>query len=277
MLKQRVITAVALLAILLAAAGAGRLAFDAVLALLLGAASFEWLRLAQHSTRICVAASAVFAAYLIAVQASSRGPSEAILGLLLVAASVCWCLIAVLVVRGAHRGARVPHAVSTVLAFLLLAAAWYAAMRFIDVGLPYLLSVLAIVWLADIAAYFSGRRWGRRKLAPAISPGKTWAGVAGALAAVLAGAMLTVRLVPDAPVFSTLLQQRLATGAALAVLAALVGLSIVGDLFESLLKRQVDVKDAGHLLPGHGGVLDRIDASIAVLPVAALIDLWLRR
>jgi len=89
--------------------------------------------------------------------------------------------------------------------------------------------------------------------------------------------MLTVRLVPDAPVFSTLLQQRLATGAALAVLAALVGLSIVGDLFESLLKRQVDVKDAGHLLPGHGGVLDRIDASIAVLPVAALIDLWLRR
>jgi phosphatidate cytidylyltransferase len=167
--------------------------------------------------------------------------------------------------------------VSTVLAFLLLAAAWYAAMRFIDVGLPYLLSVLAIVWLADIAAYFSGRRWGRRKLAPAISPGKTWAGVAGALAAVLAGAMLTVRLVPDAPVFSTLLQQRLATGAALAVLAALVGLSIVGDLFESLLKRQVDVKDAGHVLPGHGGVLDRIDASIAVLPVAALIDLWLRR
>lgn len=277
MLRQRVITAVSLLAILLAAAGAGRLAFDAVLALLLGAAAFEWLRLAQHSTRICLAAAAVFAMGLIAVQAASRGPSDAILAWLLSAATVCWCLIAVVVLHGAHRGARVPHPVSTVLAFLLLAAAWFAAMRFIDAGLPYLLSVLAIVWLADIAAYFSGRRWGRRKLAPAISPGKTWAGVAGALAAVLAAAMLTARVAPDARVFSTFLQQQLTTGVALAVLAAMVGLSIVGDLFESLLKRQVNVKDAGRLLPGHGGVLDRVDASIALLPAAALIDLWLRR
>jgi phosphatidate cytidylyltransferase len=170
-----------------------------------------------------------------------------------------------------------PHAVSTVLSILLLGAAWFAAMHFIDRGIVYLLSVLVIVWLADIAAYFAGRQWGRRKLAPAISPGKTWAGVGGAVVAVLVGTWLLARLAPDLPAFSTLLQQRLAPMAALALLAGMVGLSIVGDLFESLLKRQVNVKDSSQLLPGHGGVLDRIDASIAVLPAAALLDLWLRR
>jgi phosphatidate cytidylyltransferase len=150
-------------------------------------------------------------------------------------------------------------------------------MRLMDGGFVYLLSVLVIVWLADIAAYFAGRRWGRRKLAPAISPGKTWAGVGGAVTAVLLLALLLARLAPEVPAFSTLLQQRLPVAGALAVLAALVALSIVGDLFESLLKRQVDAKDSGRLLPGHGGVLDRIDALIAVLPAAALLDLWLRR
>jgi phosphatidate cytidylyltransferase len=171
---------------------------------------------------------------------------------------------------------RLAHSLSTALAFLLLAAAWLSLMQLLDAGFVFLLSVLVIVWLADIAAYFAGRQWGRRKLAPAISPGKTWAGVGGAVAAVLFAALLVARLAPQLQVFSTLLQQRLPSTAALATLAALVGLSIVGDLFESLLKRQANVKDSGRLLPGHGGVLDRVDAMIAVLPAAALIDLWLR-
>jgi phosphatidate cytidylyltransferase len=166
---------------------------------------------------------------------------------------------------------------STALAFVLLAAAWIATMHLLDVGALYLLSVLAIVWLADIAAYFSGRRWGRRKLAPAISPGKTWAGVWGAVAAVLALALLLNAVAAGVPAFSTMLLQELVLPAALTLLAALVGLSVFGDLFESLLKRQVGAKDSSRLLPGHGGVLDRIDAVIAVLPAAALFDLWLRR
>lgn len=266
-----------MLAALLAAAAAGRLALDAVLALLIGAAAFEWLRLAQHATLLSLGAAVIFALLLIGVQAAALAPTGHMIGWFTAAATASWLLIAVLVLRGAHRGARLPHPASTGLAFFLLAAAWFGAMTFLDVGVLYLLSVLAIVWLADIAAYFAGRRWGRRKLAPAISPGKTWAGVGGAVAAVMIVALLLAQLAPDLPAFSTLLQQRMHAIAALAILAALVGLSIVGDLFESLLKRQVNVKDASHLLPGHGGVLDRIDAAIALLPAAALIDLWLRR
>ena len=277
MLKQRVITAVVLLAALIAAAVAGRIALDAMLALVVGAAAFEWLRLAQYPRRLCVAAGLAFAGVLLGVQALGHGLASGALEMLVAAACAAWLLIAVLVLRGAHRGARVPQAVSTLLALFLLTAAWFALMRLMDDGFVYLLSVLAIVWLADIAAYFAGRQWGRRKLAPAISPGKTWAGVGGAVAAVLAGALLLARFAPDVPAFSTLLQQRLAPVAAMAVLAALVALSIIGDLFESLLKRQVNAKDSGRLLPGHGGVLDRIDALIAVLPAAALLDLWLHR
>jgi len=276
-LKQRVITAVVLLAALLVAVAAGRMALDAALAVLIGAAAFEWLRLARHPRKLCVLASAVFAGALLALQTLGAGPQEGTLGIVLAAASVAWLLIAVLILRGAQRGARMPHAASTLLAFLLLTAAWFALMRLVNGGIVYLLSVLVIVWLADIAAYFAGRRWGRRKLAPAISPGKTWAGVGGAVVAVLAAAMLFAYSAPDLPVFSTVLQQRLAPIGALAVLAGLVALSIIGDLFESLLKRQVGAKDSGRLLPGHGGVLDRVDALIAVLPAAALIDLWLRR
>jgi phosphatidate cytidylyltransferase len=275
-LKQRVITAVVLLAIVLGAAAIGRLALDAVLAILLGAAAFEWLRLAQHSALVCLVAACAFAAVMLALQAFVDFPADAVAGALTAVACVAWLLIAAIIVRGAHRGARVPHAVSTLLALVLLAAAWVGLMRLLDAGFAYLISMLAIVWLADIAAYFAGRRWGKRKLAPAISPGKTWAGVGGAVVATLAAAFLLARLAPDVPLFSTLLQQKLAPAAALVLLAALVALSIVGDLFESLLKRQAGVKDSGILLPGHGGVFDRTDAAIAVLPAAALLDLWLR-
>ncbi len=253
MLRQRVITAIVLLGALLVAAAAGRLALDAVLALSVGAAAFEWLRLAQHPPALCVAAAALFAGALLTARALALEPTVALIVSVCATATLAWLLIATIVLRGAQRGARIPHGWSTVLALLLLAAAWIATMHLLDVGALYLLSVLAIVWLADIAAYFAGRRWGRRKLAPAISPGKTWAG------------------------FSTMLLHQLALPLALALLAGLVALSVVGDLFESLLKRQADAKDSSRLLPGHGGVLDRIDAAIAALPAAALLDLWLRR
>jgi phosphatidate cytidylyltransferase len=133
---------------------------------------------------------------------------------------------------------------------------------------------MAVVWIADIAAYFAGRRFGKRKLAPTISPGKTWEGVWGALVAVAAYALLLVAVAPSA--FAP--AGPAAMAAFVAFLPLLAALSVVGDLFESLLKRQAGVKDSGALLPGHGGVLDRVDALLAAMPFAALAaTAWLPR
>ena len=143
----------------------------------------------------------------------------------------------------------------------------------------YLLSVLALVWSADIGAYFSGKAFGKRKLAPTISPGKSWEGVLGGALAVLLLAALAIFCADSAAwlqdTFAVRLQARLGWVAAVAVLLLIVGASVVGDLFESMLKRRAGIKDSSKLLPGHGGVLDRIDALIPVLPLAALIDAWL--
>jgi phosphatidate cytidylyltransferase len=122
------------------------------------------------------------------------------------------------------------------------------------------LLVLVLVWIADTAAFFVGRAWGRRKLAPSISPGKTWEGALGALV----GAALYAIIVA----FFT---DRDAAPALVATAVLLGMASIVGDLFESAAKRQAGLKDSGSLLPGHGGVLDRIDSATAVLPLAALV------
>jgi phosphatidate cytidylyltransferase len=135
-----------------------------------------------------------------------------------------------------------------------------AALAMVRLEPLVVLLVLVLVWIADTAAYFVGRAWGRRRLAPSISPGKTWEGAAGGLI----GAMLYVIIVAMSTDPGAWL--------ALVVTALLLGMvSIVGDLFESAVKRQAGVKDSGSLLPGHGGILDRIDSATAALPLAALV------
>jgi len=171
---------------------------------------------------------------------------------------------------------RLPRMLGIGLALALVVAAWFALMQFLSQGVLALLSVLLIVWVADTAAYFAGRAFGRRKLAPHISPGKTWAGVCGAIVAVLLLALAVWQFAPSARIYSNDLFTAVGPLWALLLLAVLVALSIVGDLFESLLKRQAGVKDSGQLLPGHGGVLDRVDAMVPVLPSAAVIQ-WLVR
>jgi phosphatidate cytidylyltransferase len=126
-----------------------------------------------------------------------------------------------------------------------------------------LLAILGIIWLADTAAYLAGRAWGRHKMAPNISPGKTWEGLAGAVAAV---AVYYVVLLIAASAGS-----RWQSAGAAILFGAVALMSVVGDLFESWIKRQAAVKDSGGLLPGHGGILDRIDSITAALPIAALL------
>jgi phosphatidate cytidylyltransferase len=128
-----------------------------------------------------------------------------------------------------------------------------------------------VVWLADIGAYFAGKAFGKHKLAPAISPGKTWEGAAGGWLAVIVVAGAAVATHALAPTLYSDLVLRLGTPRAFVALTLLVAFSVVGDLFESMLKRQAGVKDSSGLLPGHGGVLDRIDALLPVLPLAMLL------
>lgn len=138
------------------------------------------------------------------------------------------------------------------------------AMLDLRLGHPWwLLGMMSLVWVADISAYFAGRKFGKTKLAPSISPGKTWEGVAGALLGVSVCIVLAWSFSPYSKHAAFLPSVLLASW-------CWVGLAVVGDLFESAIKRQAGVKDSGALLPGHGGLLDRIDALTSTLPLAAL-------
>jgi phosphatidate cytidylyltransferase len=143
---------------------------------------------------------------------------------------------------------------------IVLLPMWLAAVRLQST--PWLLlALLAIVWVSDSAAYGAGHAWGKHKLAPSISPGKSWEGVGGAIAAVAVyAAIFHHARFPETGLFFVM-----------TAFFAIAVLGILGDLFESLLKRSAGVKDSGTLLPGHGGVLDRIDAITAALPLAALL------
>lgn len=150
---------------------------------------------------------------------------------------------------------------------VVLLPTWAAMVALHERSPALLLAVMALVWVADIAAYFAGRAFGKRKLAPAISPGKTWEGVAGAIVGVL---LYGFAVSPFLPVVAGI--DRLVL---LFCLLLLTALSIAGDLFESLAKRQADIKDSSQLLPGHGGILDRIDSQTSTLPLVALGLFWI--
>ena len=148
---------------------------------------------------------------------------------------------------------------------VLLLPVWLALIQLRQAGPLALLAIMAIVWLADIGAYFAGRSLGTHKLAPGISPGKTWEGAIGGAVAVLAYGLRMSSRMPDGLAGNLPLL--------LLVLVVLTAISILGDLFESLLKRQAGLKDSSSILPGHGGVLDRIDSLTSTLPLVALV--WL--
>jgi phosphatidate cytidylyltransferase len=271
-LKQRVITAVVLLAILGGALAWSPAAFVLLATLVIVAATAEWLQLVGWDQTTALSVAIAFGMLLVGLLHFAGGlVMSAVLPVALLA-TIIWLGIAGLVMHGDALAMRLPRPAATVLAILLLGAAWIALVHFLLQGAAMLLSVFLIVWVADTAAYFAGRAFGRTKLAPHISPGKTRAGAYGAIGAVLVGAIAAWVLLPSAPIFTNRLLNDAVLPVAVLLIIALVAMSIFGDLYESLLKRQAGVKDSSNLLPGHGGIYDRIDALVPVLPLAALID-----
>lgn len=279
MLRQRVITALVLMALLLPALlAASPLPFALFSLVFISAAGWEWARLNGFAATAPALASGALLAVLCGLTLREL-PQMGHAGGLWWAGTVAWALGSVVVLRRGPAGwPALPPLLRWALGLALLWLAWLALAQARTIGVNFLLSTLCVVWAADISAYFCGRAFGRRKLAPTISPGKSWEGVYGGVAGVLLLGLgwlwLDAHVSFDSPSLFLLLRQRLGYGGLLLAALLLTALSVVGDLFESLVKRAAGAKDSSGLLPGHGGVLDRVDALLPVLPAAlALISL----
>lgn len=279
MLKQRIITAVLLLVVLVPAVLADDpLAFVLLTTVLIGAAAWEWARLCAWAAW-AARASGVSCAVFCLVFWRAGGTTQALPLLWLVVGSV-WVLSAAFFLRGGIAlWQRVPPAWRWAGGMMALLAAWVALVQARAIGINFLFSVFVLVWGADVAAYFCGRllggRWITRKLAVAISPGKTWEGALGGLVFTVALAFAWRQWEPlsawgTVSLYGLLGQQ--GAGFLLVCVVFLTTMSVVGDLLESLFKRAAGVKDSSQLLPGHGGVLDRIDALLPVLPLVMLLS-----
>jgi len=278
MLKQRIITAVVLLAILLPALFAQSPWPFAVLTLVcIGAAGWEWARLNGLDGAVAYAVGAVVA--VLCALALAVGWLDAPPAWAWRIGALAWIVGGALALRGGPVGwPKLPQGLRLVLGVLLLVLAWLALARAKVFGINFLLSVFCLVWAADIAAYFGGRAFGKRKLAPSISPGKSWAGVYAGMAGVMLLALGWLAAERswslDSGSLYRMLMLRFGAAGMVAALIVLAAMSVVGDLFESLVKRAAGRKDSSALLPGHGGVLDRIDALLPVFPIAlALVTL----
>jgi phosphatidate cytidylyltransferase len=282
MLAQRVMTAVVMLIVLAAAMAApSAWPFLALMALVTGCCGFEWLRLTgpAGSARGPIAGGvALFIVALLLARywvLAPHGDTADLLYLIMVsivvpAAALLWIVAAAPAVVRGRSDAPAPSAGLSFFAIPALLAAWTVlALLFVLRGPWFVLSLLALVWVADIAAYFGGRALGKHKLAPRVSPGKTVEGAVCGIAAAVA--WIGVSSIWNGS-FGHALAQRWTLPGALLAAVLLAALSIVGDLFESLLKRRAGRKDSSALLPGHGGVYDRIDAVLPVAPVALLLS-----
>ncbi|MDL2059622.1 phosphatidate cytidylyltransferase [Mesosutterella sp. AGMB02718] len=271
MLKQRVLTAIVMLAVLVASILISPLAFCAVMTFCVSAALWEWLRMLHVRAALPVAA-VIGAALYFSWLAGLRIPDGALLALTALD-SLVWLVIAAGLFRHRGSGYRLPVPLQAVFALTMLPLAWCSLMRLFESGSWQLvLSVLVIVWTADIAAYFCGRAFGRHRMAPAISPKKTWEGAAGAyLFGVAVAAALAAVFSGRSDVFQVLIFRRVGFAAAFLIIVFLTFFSMAGDLLESAAKRQAGIKDSSNLLPGHGGYFDRLDACIPVMPAAVLI------
>lgn len=274
MLGTRIVTAVILLIILLAVLiEGGSLGWSIFVLVFLLGAFWEWAKLGQFGAiqSICYAAVSGIACALLFWQIDLLVHAYPVLALssLFWVAFVPWCL------RHNSIGLFSNPASFLAAGFVLIAAAGLALLMAKANGIVFLLSTLAICFAADIFAYIFGKTLGKRKLAPSISPGKSWEGAIGGAMSVLALSWLVVFMADEFPILQSTWQAAAFDRWHPVVfsfwLLVLSAFSVVGDLFESMLKRQASVKDSSQLLPGHGGVLDRIDAQLPVLPLAMLL------
>ncbi|MBR9903788.1 MAG: phosphatidate cytidylyltransferase [Gammaproteobacteria bacterium] len=260
MLKQRIITAAWLAPLVLVGLfGLDGGAFALFTALMVLLATWEWTNLAGVTRTVRRAQLvAVMAALMLAMWLT--GTAMAIWPLWLAAAG--WLVNLYWVTRYPAAGEQWQATTRRLaMGLWVLLPCWVGFNVLRDIGMAWLLFVLLLVWSADIGAYFVGRLWGKRKLAPHVSPGKSWEGVFGGLAATAILAIL----------FALWLPLDLVGGITLILVTAVVTLaSVLGDLLESMLKRYRNIKDSSQLLPGHGGVMDRIDSLTAAIPLFAL-------
>ena len=279
MLKQRILTAIVLLSLLVPAVWAQEpQAFIVLTALMIGAAGWEWARLCGGSVWVNVASG--LAVGLACILFWLNQGLDRPLPLLWLFVGAAWVLAtAALLSGGAALWLRVRPIIRWLLGVIALFAAWAALVQARAMGINYLFSIFFLVWGADVGAYFCGRQWGgrwiSRKLAPQISPGKTWEGALGGFAVVLLLTWAWPQLELEHQWGGPSLYTRLGQGGALFLgisVVFLTTMSVAGDLLESLFKRAAGVKDSSQLLPGHGGVLDRIDALLPVLPLAMLLS-----
>ncbi|HQT32326.1 MAG TPA: phosphatidate cytidylyltransferase [Thiobacillus sp.] len=261
-LARRVLTAALLLAVFVPAAlWAPPWLWAVLMAGVIGAAAHEWASLSHFSVRVAYLYAVLMAAIALLLNTLTGTDWPLFQSGLILLALAFWLVVAPLWLLGRWHAPQ-PF-VRAAVGVVVLLPTWVALIYMHERGPAVLLGVMAVVWIADTAAYFSGRQFGRHKLAPAISPGKTWEGVAGALAALAIYAVVLSQLtaLPSLSLFF--------------MVAGLLYLSVLGDLFESWIKRVAGMKDSGTLLPGHGGVLDRIDALTSTLPIATGMLMWL--
>jgi phosphatidate cytidylyltransferase len=283
MLRQRVITAIVLLLILAGALWAtSPWPFVLLLSLATACACWEWLRLTlprPPSKPVAVGVAAALFAVTVALTAlwtagaataAARASLVVLAEILVPAVSAVWIVAITFTVMRGRADAPAASLAWSAFSVPALLAAWTAlAHMYLHEGAWFIVSLLIVVWVADIAAYFAGKAWGRTKLAPRVSPGKT---VEGALAGVVAAIAWIVLSSFWPGTFAAALVARWSYAWAIPIAALLGVISIVGDLFESLLKRRAGIKDSSTLLPGHGGVYDRIDAVLPVAPLALIFS-----
>lgn len=278
MLKQRIVTALVLLALLLPAMFyADPWPFCLMALVFIAAAAWEWARVNGWRDGPAVLVAGVCCAICGAMWWAGW-LSQSMPRLWLLAGAI-WVLGGALVLKaGVAAWSAHSRQLRLVGGVLALCLTWLAVAQAKVIGINFLLSILALVWTADIGAYFAGRAWGgrwsRSKLAASISPGKSWEGVWGGMLGVMALAMIWRYFDQAMGVRVPSLYTHVGDKSLVLLLIAAIfmaAMSVVGDLIESLVKRSAGVKDSSGLLPGHGGVLDRVDALLPTLPLAMML------